>query len=185
MTTPKCIYPANPDQLACACPNQVHPVGYPSMKKNLLFVFASWIFLLGACSENHLSENGSDHGHVHQALRGGILLELGEHGSGHNLELLLNESDELEIFILDAHAENYVRINQASIALKLGDGQVTLSLQAVSDPATGESVGDTSLFRSTQSITELLPFSGKINDLKIGNSTYQDVEFAFSGNPKP
>ena len=67
-------------------------------------------------------------------------MELGPHGSGHNLELLLNNKGEFEIFILDAHAENYVRIAQSTIELNLADNNRTLTLNAIPDPATGETV---------------------------------------------
>ena len=44
---------------------------------------------------------------------GGELIPLGEHGSGYNLEVLIDESDRLSIYILDAHAEGFVRIRPA------------------------------------------------------------------------
>ena len=87
-------------------------------------VFSTALLLLCGCSSDHHS---SDHGglHIHQPLRGGVLMELGKHGSGYNLEILQNPEDQLEIFILDAHAENYVRIAQSSIELTLTDSNQT------------------------------------------------------------
>ena len=149
------------------------------------FYFFLTACFLSACSEHHDHSAHAGGAHVHQPLRGGILLELGPHGSGHNLELLRNEKDELEIFILDAHAENYVRIKQPNIELSLNDRNHTLTLDAVPDSATGETVGNTSLFRSNQSIASLLPLQGKITAIQIGSKNYEQTAFSFSKNSQP
>ena len=148
-----------------------------------LFYFV-WLSFLG-CSD-HAHKHGSLH--VHQPLRGGVLYELGKHGSGHNFELVTNEKGQLELFVLDAHAENYVRISQKQIDLQIIDSNnsiTVLPLHAIADPATGETLGNTSLFRSTSKITDLLPLSATLNSLKIGNSDYKEVSIEFSGNPQP
>jgi hypothetical protein len=149
------------------------------------FIILSSIILTfnWGCSDDREKGGNSGGGHVHQAMRGGILMELGPHGSGHNLELLENNKGEFEIFILDAHADNYVRIKQSTIELNLADNNSTLTLNAVADPATGEKVGDSSLFRSSQSVKNLLPMKAEIVDLKIGSSNYSNTPLSFSGNP--
>ena len=149
------------------------------------FIILSSIILTfnWGCSDDREKGGNSGGGHVHQAMRGGILMELGPHGSGHNLELLKNNKGEFEIFILDAHADNYVRIKQSTIELNLADNNSTLTLNAVADPATGEKVGDSSLFRSSQSVQNLLPMKAEIVDLKIGSSNYSNTPLSFSGNP--
>jgi uncharacterized Rossmann fold enzyme len=111
-------------------------------------------------------------------------MELGKHGSGYNLEILQNPQDQLEIFILDAHAENYVRIAQPSIELTLTDSNQTMSLGAVADPATGETVGNSALFRAESNISSKLPLLGFLRSLKIGSKTYTYQPFEFSGNPQ-
>ena len=149
------------------------------------FIILSSIILTfnWGCSDDREKGGSSGGGHVHQAMRGGILMELGPHGSGHNLELLQNNKGEFEIFVLDAHADNYVRIKQSTIELNLADNNSTLTLNAVADPATGEKVGDSSLFRSSQSVQNLLPMKAEIVDLKIGSSNYSNTPLSFSGNP--
>ena len=149
------------------------------------FIILSSIILTfnWGCSDDREKGGNSGGGHVHQAMRGGILMELGPHGSGHNLELLQNNKGEFEIFVLDAHADNYVRIKQSTIELNLADNNSTLTLNAVADPATGEKVGDSSLFRSSQSVQNLLPMKAEIVDLKIGSSNYSNTPLSFSGNP--
>ena len=88
-----------------------------------LFYFV-WLSFLG-CSD-HAHKHGSLH--VHQPLRGGVLYELGKHGSGHNFELVTNEKGQLELFVLDAHAENYVRISQKQIDLQIIDSESSAPL---------------------------------------------------------
>jgi hypothetical protein len=142
--------------------------------------FAIW----GCSGDDPSSSHGSVH--VHQAPRGGVLLELGPHGSGHNLELLENPEGKLEIYVLDAHAENHIRISQPFLELSLIDANRSanpLVLQAIADAATGETVGNTALFRSEPSITDLLPLRGKILSIAIGSKTYTAQTFEFSGNP--
>ena len=142
---------------------------------------AALLLLCGCSSDPHSSNHGS--AHIHQPLRGGVLMELGKHGSGYNLEILQNHEDQLEIFILDAHAENYVRIAQPSIELTLTDSNQTMSLGAIADPATGETVGNSALFRTESNISKNIPLQGILRSLKIGSKTYTDQPFEFSGNP--
>ena len=146
-------------------------------------LFSTALLLLFGCSTD---PHSSDHGglHIHQPLRGGVLMELGKHGSGYNLEILQNTNDQLEIFILDAHAENYVRISQPSIELTLTDSNQTMSLGAVAARATGETVGNSSLFRTESNISKNIPLVGTLRSLKIGSKTYTDQPLKFSGNPK-
>jgi hypothetical protein len=151
--------------------------------KTLIILSSIILTFNWGCSDEREKGGNSGGGHVHQAMRGGILMELGPHGSGHNLELLQNNKGEFEIFILDAHADNYVRIKQSIIELNLADNNSTLTLNAVADPATGEKVGDSSLFRSSQSVQNLLPMKAEIVDLKIGSSNYSNTPLSFSGNP--
>ena len=144
----------------------------------------SFFAICGCSGDRPASPNGSPH--VHQAPRGGVLLELGPHGSGHNLELLENPEGKLEVYVLDAHAENHVRISQPFLELSLIDAKGSASplvLKAIADAATGEIVGNTALFRSETSITELLPLRGEILSIAIGSKTYTAQAFEFSGNP--
>ena len=159
---------------------------YADRLMNLLrTLFCFSFFVIWGCSvDGPASSHGSPH--VHQAPRGGVLLELGPHGSGHNLELLENSGGKLEVYVLDAHAENHVRISQPFLELSLVDANGSASplvLQAIGDAATGETVGNTSLFRSEPSITDLLPLRGEILSIAIGSKTYTAQAFEFSGNP--
>lgn len=101
---------------------------------------------LAACGQK---EEGHTHagGHVHVAPHGGALIEIGEHA--YNLELLRDvPSGRLSAWILDGHAENFIRIKAASLeaVATVGAEKRPLSLRAVANPATGETVGDTAQF---------------------------------------
>lgn len=135
-------------------------------------------------SHNHQGEGGSKH--VHVAPHGGQLVEVGEHGSGFNLELLLNPDGFLQIYVLDAHAENFVRISAPSIIISVPseNNPTVIACEPVEDQATGETIGNTSLFTSITRIKEMLPLKGVIQELHILEFTYENVAISFSGNVK-
>jgi hypothetical protein len=103
--------------------------------------------LLVACGRKEPAPAAQSGGHVHTAPHGGTLIEVGDHA--YNLELLRDSaSGKLTVWVLDGHAENFVRIKAATIeaAAAVGGEKKTLSLKAVANAATGETVGDTSQF---------------------------------------
>ena len=144
----------------------------------------SWM----GCSEHVHDENCQVHGgyHVHTALMGGELIAVDEHGSGYNLEVLIDKSDRLSIYILDAHAEGFVRISQPTLeVLIIEDNESTvLKLDAVADSATGETVGNTSHFRSSTSVQVKTSFEGKIKFLCIGSREYNQTKISYPGTNK-
>ena len=144
------------------------------------------VLLTGGCDDHsHSLHKGGGGHHVHTAPHGGELYELGPHGSGFNFELFLNKQDKLSLYVLDAHAENFVRIEQTEITISMAeDNSTSLLLKAVSDTATGETVGNTSHFQSEKPVKELLPINGKIREIRIGSSSYKEETISFSGNPK-
>jgi hypothetical protein len=117
---------------------------------------------------------------VHEPLLGGQLMALGEHGSGYNLELLIDENNRFSVYILDAHAENFVRIEQESLQVDLSDGNTTsITLDAVADSATGETIGNTSHFQSKGTVEKFLPINGIIEMIEIGSQQYSEIDFVF------
>ena len=153
---------------------------------NFLFAILIALFVLG-CAEHQHDESCGSHGglHVHEPLLGGQLMALGEHGSGYNLELLIDENNRFSVYILDAHAENFVRIEQESLQVDLSDGNTTsLILHAVADPATGETIGNTSHFQSKGTVENFLPLNGIIEMIEIGSQQYSEIEFFFPNDPQ-
>jgi hypothetical protein len=150
-----------------------------------LIILTSLFF--GACGSDHDGHGHSpDSGtHVHSALNGGMLVEVGEHGAGYNLELCLHEEGFLQIYVLDAHAEGFVRIAQPTIEVIIPDAngtQKTLVCDAMADPVTGETVGDSALFTSIKRIGDQLPLKGMIPSIQILSQSYENISFEFNGN---
>lgn len=146
-----------------------------------LFFIASSLLFLSCGEEKH---EGGHSAHDHPAPHGGQLVELGEHGSGFNLELVLHEQGFLQIYVLDAHVQNFVRISANSIDIEITDQNGTekiITCEPVEDPITGETVGNTSLFTSTERINKFLPLKGIINKIDIMEFPYENVEINFSG----
>ena len=123
----------------------------------------------------------NDGGHVHTAPHGGTLVELGDHA--YNVELLRDATTgKLTVWVLDAHAENFIRIKAPSIELvAMPGGKFTpLILAAVANPATGETVGDTSQFEiQTDWLKTAGAFSGIVT-VEIKGTKFEKVGFALS-----
>ena len=107
-------------------------------------------FLATACSKSDSHDKKSAHthaAHVHVAPNGGTLVEIGEHA--YNLELLRDPATgKLTAWVLDGHAENFVRLAAPTLELvAMPGGKFTpLTLKAVANSSTGEKIGDTSQF---------------------------------------
>ena len=123
----------------------------------------------------------NDGGHVHTAPHGGTLVELGDHA--YNVELLRDATTgKLTVWVLDAHAENFIRIKAPSIELvAMPGGKFTpLILAAVANPATGETVGDTSQFEiQTDWLKTAGAFSGIVT-VEIKGTKFEKVGFSLS-----
>jgi len=94
-------------------------------------------------------DHDHDHGHHHEAPRGGTLIALGDH-VGH-FELVLDaDHGILTAYALDGHAAEPVRMTIPALDLGIalpGDAAPRmLSLKAIANPLTGETIGDTSEF---------------------------------------
>lgn len=122
--------------------------------------------------------HGHNHGHVHTAPHGGLLVEVGDHQF--NVELVLDrETGRLAAYILDGHAENFVRIAQSAIEVRLEDPARVLSLAAVANPATGETVGNTSQFEATAPwLKSAGDVAGEIVRLEIRGATFSALSFS-------
>ena len=119
------------------------------------------------------------------APHGGKLVEIGEHGLGIHLELLLNDQGFLQIFVLDAHAENFVSIAQPTIEFLGTDSTGAKKIfhcDAVADHVTGSTVGDTAQFTSREKFSGELPLKGNISSLKVLGKTYKMIAFEFPDN---
>ena len=157
------------------------------MKTYLIPILFIPLFFIACGKDSHEHISESEHGHhVHVAPHGGQLVEVGEHGAGFNLELVLHPDGFLQIDVLDAHAENFVRIPAYSMTFEIQDinnSTKQILCEAVEDPLTGETAGNSSLFTSTERIQEFIPFKGVFTQLDIMEFSYENLSFELSEVP--
>lgn len=132
---------------------------------------------VSACSKSH--DHASHGGHVHKAPHGGVLIEAGDHM--YNIELLRDTTTgTLTAWVLDGHAENFVRIAAASVeVVAISGGQRRpLSLKAVANPATGETVGNTSQFQAQADwLKSGGEMAGTVESIEIKGTQFKALAF--------
>lgn len=118
--------------------------------------------------------------HVHVSPHGGLLVELGEHA--YNAELVRDtDAGKLTVYILDGHAENFVRLALPSIDLVAyaGGERRTLALRAVANSITGETVGNTSQYEAQADwLKSVGAFNGEIGVVEIRGTKFGPAAFA-------
>lgn len=145
---------------------------------SLVLSVALGLFALAAgCSRGGNQSTPSSGGHVHTAPHGGILIELGDHA--YNLELVRDAAaGKLTAYILDGHAENFIRIAAAGFEMVAitGGERRPLSLKAVANSATGETVGNTSQFEvQADWLKSAGDFPGTIESIEIRGTKFNGV----------
>jgi len=144
----------------------------------VLILFTAAVMATG-CSKSHNHDAKAHAGHAHTAPHGGTLVELGDHA--YNVELVRDRTTgKLAAWILDGHAEHFVRLKSPTLELiAMPGGNFTrLTLQAVANPATGETVGDTSQFEvQADWLKTAGEFSG-IFTVEIKGTKFEQVEYS-------
>lgn len=133
-----------------------------------LFIAIAPVVAMAGCSDKSppAKDSGETHReaqagrHAHTAPHGGALIELGDHAA--SLELVFDSaSGTLDLYVLDAHAENYVRITAPSIPASATaegtSGPIALELLPVASPLSGEIAGDTARFSA-----QMLQLQGRL-----------------------
>lgn len=119
--------------------------------------------------------------HAHTAPHGGTLVELGEHA--YALELVLDPADgRLTAWVLDAHAENFVRIaaREFEVVATVAGTPRSLRFAAIANPATGETVGATAQFEAQADWLRTTPaFDALLTSLEVRGTTFSAVAFHF------
>jgi hypothetical protein len=147
---------------------------------SLLPALALAVFVSG-CGDGH-DHSGHDHGgHQHDAPHGGTLVELGEHE--YNLEFVHDAAaGTLTAYVLDGHAEMFVKISSGSwtVEAKAAEKTETLSFAPQANAATGEIIGNTSQFvAQAEWLKTATGFEGTLGDLDIRGKKYAGVKFKF------
>jgi hypothetical protein len=126
--------------------------------------------------------------HHHEAPHGGTLISLGNHVL--HLELLLeSERGQLVAWILDGEAERGIRTEQTELTLTvLPTGETEpfeLTMRAVANALTGETVGDTSEFHgSSEGLVGVASFSGTLDSLTARGVTFRGVDLSYPGDER-
>ncbi len=121
----------------------------------------------------------SETGHTHEAPHGGMLVELGDHFAF--LELVLDaEVGSLTVYVLDAEAEQAVRIAQPTIGVTFDAPERmtghALTLEARANVLTGETVGDSSQFSVTDAALKGISVNGvRIREVTVKGQTFRDL----------
>lgn len=156
-----------------------------------LVTFATLVLLVASgCSkkENPVApadaHAGHDHatggGHTHRPLMGGQLVGVGDHQF--NLEFKYDAArGMLQAWVLDGHAENFVRVGMTLFDVQeVGGQQRTISLRAVANGMTGETAGDTSAFEGEAPwLGGIGHFDGVVKAIKVRDVVFRDVTFHF------
>jgi hypothetical protein len=155
------------------------------MKTCLLVGSLLALGLLSGCKKQDAAHadhaHAHDHGgHVHAAPHGGVLVELGEHAF--NMEFVVQpDAGRLLVYLLSGHADQFVRSNLPSIELWIMDGEQSreLVLQAMANPITGETVGNTSLFSAeAEWLKRGAAFTGVVKSVSLGGARFEGIRFA-------
>ena len=149
--------------------------------KPLAALLSVSLIAFAGCSKNnhdhpHQLDQSRDH-HVHQGPHNGTLVELGDHQ--YSIEFVHDPAAQsLSLYVLDGHAENFIRLPDRSIeAILQRNGQPTpLTLAAVANQATGETVGDTSQFTATAGwLSSPQNIELAIPSLTVRGMAFQDI----------
>ncbi len=138
------------------------------------------LLALAGCSKHEPAARSA--GHHHDAPHGGVLVELGDHQF--NLEFKFDEArGVLQAWVLDGHAENFVRIAQRGLEVQAtaADRARVLDFVAVANTMTGETAGDTSLFEvPAEWLRTAKAFDGRLKAITVRGVTFTDVAFRYS-----
>lgn len=134
-----------------------------------------------AHDHSHDHAHGHHHGHDHTPPHGGTAVELGR--EDYHLEFVRDAgAGRLKAYVLDGELENFIRIPAPSLELsvRFAGRRETLVLQPVANDATGETVGDTSLFEGQADwLKTQAEFEAELQQITIRTTTYTKVTFQF------
>jgi hypothetical protein len=143
------------------------------------------VITVGACSKSHEHQTATAaHAHEHKAPHGGTAVVLGD--EAYHLEFVHSPvAGTLTAFVLDAHMENFIRLNLPSfdVVANVGGEARPLTLHAVANTATGETIGDTSQFEAQADwLKSTTNFTATLKSLIIRGTAFTDVSFSI---PQP
>ena len=142
----------------------------------------SGLFFLAACGEHSAGPGAKEKTALHQdvAPHGGTPVAVGD---DYKLELVRDgETGTLSGYVLDDEMEEFMRSSSPSltILIKAAGEPLTLVLNAVANPATGETLGDTSLFQGQADwLKSVDSFAGTLQAIVIRGTRFSGIKFNF------
>tara|TARA_B100001250_G_scaffold17463_1_gene15155 strand:+ start:706 stop:1182 length:477 start_codon:yes stop_codon:yes gene_type:complete len=150
--------------------------------KPLIFGFLFAICLIG-CGSGQQNEHEHTHSepHHHEPPHGGAGVTLGEEDA--HIEFLAGSKDGIVYaWFFKPHMSSYLRVEFGSfnIVVKRPDGEVNLKFEAVANPGTGETIGDTSQFvAKAEWIAEENSFDAVLPEITVLGKVYRNVAFNY------
>jgi predicted small lipoprotein YifL len=137
---------------------------------------------LAGCGDNSpVVPPPAAHKHQHHPPHGGTPVVLGD--EAFHLELVLdNQTGIMDAYVLDDEMEEFVRISAETfnVNAKLPGHQAVLQFKAVANRATGETVGDTSLFETQANwLKSTTNFDAVLPSLTVKGDTFTNISFNF------
>jgi hypothetical protein len=133
------------------------------------------VLLLGGCAKKEAVGLHKD-----QPPHGGTPVALGDN---YHIEFVLDAaSGTLSAYILDDEMEEFVRTDMRSfeVTAKINGAEQALMFNAVANPATGETVGDTALFVAPADwLKTTKTFDAVIKSVTLDGTTFSNVAFNF------
>jgi len=121
------------------------------------------------------------HRHEHKPPHGGAPVELG--AEEYHVEFVRDEAaGKLQAFVMDGELENFVRIPDESLEVtaQISGHPEKLVLLPVANHATGEKVGDTSLFEAQADwLKTTATFDAVLSRVTVRNQVYTNISFSF------
>jgi len=163
--------------------DSMKPIPHPhNLLRSLAFAAVIAAFPTG-CSKTEPPPPATEraHHHAHTPPHGGTPVELGN--EEYHLEFVRDAAaGTLQAYVLDGHLDRFIRIPAASLelAVRFAGQEDTLLLRAVTNTATGETVGDTALFEAQADwLKSHGDFEAVLKAITIRTKTYTNVMFNF------
>jgi len=153
------------------------------MKRVLLSLCLVPLLLAAACTKAPPAPAAAANPpkHEHKPPHGGTPVVLG--AEVYHLEFVRDAATgQLSAYVFDGELENFIRSSVPAIELvaTVDGAPRSLVLAAVANPATGETVGDTSLFATRADWLESTAnFDAVLKSITIRGTTFSDVKFNF------
>lgn len=141
---------------------------------------------LVGCGKREGAGGRGGHGHAHSAPHGGQLVELGDHH--YNLELLLDaDRGVMQAYVLDGHAENFVRasVPEFVVTATVAGKRQLLLFKPVANSVTGETTDSTSLYEAKADwLAGAKAFDGTLQAINVRGTVFTNVSFKYTA-PSP